>query len=84
MNWITIIGLIAATLTTVSFLPQMIKTIREKHTKDISLSMYIIFTTGVAMWLVYGLIKTDWPIILANIFTLSFASVILVMKIRYK
>ena len=84
MNIITIIGLFAAACTTFSFLPQAIKVIKTKHTKDLSLGMYSIFTLGVLLWLIYGLLVKDLPLIIANIITLVFASTILIMKIRYK
>ena len=84
MNTFTIIGLVAASCTTFSFLPQAIKVIKTKHTKDLSLAMYSIFTTGVFLWLVYGVLVKDIPLIIANIITFIFAATILAMKIRYK
>ena len=77
-----IIGYIAATLTTVSFLPQAIKVIKTRDTESISLWMYIIFTIGVAFWFIYGLIVTEYPIIIANAITLIFASIILIFKVK--
>jgi MtN3 and saliva related transmembrane protein len=82
MEWITIIGIVAAVCTTGSFVPQVIKTIRTKDTKGISLLMYSFFSAGVLLWLVYGIVKIDWPIIVANIVTISLASVVLVLKIK--
>lgn len=84
MNTYTLIGLAAAFCTTFSFLPQALKVIKTKHTKDLSLSMYSIFTTGVLLWLIYGLLIHDTPVIIANAITLFFAATILFMKIRYK
>jgi len=84
MNIFIIIGLAAATCTTFSFLPQAIKVIKTKHTKDLSLAMYSIFTAGVFLWLVYGILIKDIPLIVANIITFIFAATILIMKIRYK
>lgn len=84
MGFHTYIGLAAAMLTTFAFLPQAIKIIRTRHTKDISLVMYIIFTTGIVLWLIYGLFIKDLPIIVANIITLALSISILIMKIRYK
>lgn len=75
------IGIIAAILTTASFLPQAYKTIRTKDTKGISLIMYILFTMGLLLWLIYGIHIKDIAIILANAITLIFASVILSFKI---
>jgi len=77
-----IIGYIAATLTTVSFLPQAIKVIKTRNTEGISLWMYIMFTIGVAFWFFYGLIVTEYPIIIANAITLIFASIILIFKVK--
>lgn len=84
MNITTIIGLIAALCTTVSFLPQAIKTIQTKNTSGISLSMYSLFTIGTIMWLTYGLISGQVPVYLANGITLILALIILVYKIKYK
>jgi MtN3 and saliva related transmembrane protein len=80
---ITIIGLAAASCTTISFLPQAIKTISTKDTTGISLSMYFLFTVGTLMWLIYGLLSANIPIIVANAITLLFATVILIYKIKY-
>lgn len=84
MNYITIIGLSAAFCTTISFLPQAIKTIQTKDTSGISLLMYSFFTFGTALWLTYGLLANDLPVAIANAITLLFACVILGYKIRYK
>lgn len=84
MNTLTIIGLVAALFTTVAFLPQAIKVIKTKQTKDLSLVMYLAFTIGVALWTVYGIIGGFLPIIIANSITLLFALVILIMKVKYK
>ncbi|HOO89657.1 MAG TPA: SemiSWEET transporter [Syntrophales bacterium] len=80
----TWIGLIAATCTTISFLPQAIKVITKKQTRDISLSMYVIFSFGVLCWLIYGILTKDIPIICANSITFALSFTILVLKIRYK
>ncbi|MBS3126867.1 SemiSWEET transporter [Candidatus Woesearchaeota archaeon] len=79
----TIIGLVAATGTTLSFLPQAMRIIKTKHTKDLSLAMYLIFTTGVFLWLIYGILIKDLPVIIANAITLLFTSTILIFKIKY-
>jgi len=84
MNSETIVGLAAATLTTIAYIPQAIKIIRTKHTKDLSLLMYIVLTIGIVLWLVYGLMLSSLPIILANIVTVTLTSIILALKIRYK
>lgn len=75
------IGYLAATLTTVSFLPQAILTIRTKDTESLSLSMYSMFTLGVFCWLVYGVCISNKVIIVANTITLALASLILSFKI---
>ena len=84
MTFITLIGLLAAACTTLSFLPQAIKTIRTKDTRSISLSMYTLFTFGTLLWLLYGIFTNNLPIYLANGITLLFALIILVYKVRYK
>lgn len=77
------IGSIAATLTTTAFIPQAWQVWRTRHTKDISLGMYAIFTSGVALWAIYGVMIASWPIIIANCVTLLLAGAVLVMKIRF-
>ncbi len=84
MTLIDIIGSIAATLTTVSFLPQAWHTFQTKDVSGISLGMYSVFTAGVAGWLVYGLLLQAWPIVISNAITVSLASAILVMKLKYR
>lgn len=76
-------GYLAAFLTTISFVPQAMRTLRTRHTKSISLLMYSLFTTGIAVWLTYGIMLGNWPIIAANVVTLGLASTILAMKLRY-
>ncbi len=76
-------GYLAALLTTSSFLPQAVKTIRTRNTSGISLAMYVIFTIGVALWLVYGIVLNSWPMIAANTVTFGLAATILALKVRY-
>lgn len=83
MNHLDWIGRIAAVLTTTSFVPQVWQVMRTQHTKDISLSMYIIFTGGVLMWLIYGIQLGSWPIIVANSITICLAGTVLLMKLRF-
>tara|TARA_B110000881_G_scaffold156141_1_gene138977 strand:- start:461 stop:724 length:264 start_codon:yes stop_codon:yes gene_type:complete len=78
------IGFFAAFCTTFAFLPQALKVYKSKSTKDISLYMFIIFTIGVFSWLVYGIIISDLPIILANAVTLILSLFILLFKLKYK
>lgn len=84
MNYISIIGIAAGSLTTLAFFPQAYKIISTKDTRSISLFMYVILITGISLWVVYGAMKSDIPVILANSVTLIPAIVILAMKIVYK
>ena len=77
------IGNIAAILTTFSFLPQAIQVIKTKNTEGISLGMYTMFVLGVFLWAIYGYTNNDMPVLLANLVTFIFASVILCYKIKY-
>ena len=78
-----LIGYLAATLTTCSFVPQAWHTFRTRDVSGISLGMYSVFTTGVALWLAYGLLLQAWPVVAANAITLVLAMSILAMKLRY-
>ena len=78
-----IVGTVAACLTTVSFVPQAWLSFKTRDVSGVSLGMYSVFTVGVAMWLVYGLLLTAWPIVIANTITLGLALAILGMKVRY-
>ena len=78
-----LIGYLAASLTTCSFVPQALQTFRTRDVRGISLGMYSVFTAGVALWLVYGLALAAWPIVVANAITLALAGTILGMKVRY-
>ncbi len=77
------IGALAAILTTASFIPQVWLTWKTRRVEGISLGMYGIFTTGVMLWLVYGMIIGAWPVIIANALTLALALSILAMKLRF-
>lgn len=79
----TIIGYCAAFLTTVAFLPQVIKIIRYKDTDSISLFTFILFFLGVCLWLLYGILNKDMPIIFANLITGILALIILIYKVKY-
>ena len=76
-----ILGYCAAALTTGSFLPQALLTLRTRDVSGISVGMYSAFTAGVALWLVYGVLLGKWPIVVANAVTLCLASTILFIKI---
>lgn len=84
MNVITIIGLVVATFTTASFVPQAIETIKTKNTSGISLGMYSLFSFGTLLWFIYGIFEKDLPIMIANGITLVFACIILAYKWKYK
>jgi MtN3 and saliva related transmembrane protein len=79
-----IMGFIAGLLTTVAFLPQVIKVYKTKSAKDISLPMYVIFTIGIAMWIIYGFMLDSMDILIFNVITFILAITILVYKIRLK
>jgi MtN3 and saliva related transmembrane protein len=76
------VGTAAAVLTTCSFLPQAFLTLRSQDVSGISAGMYSMFTAGVALWLVYGYLLGEWPIIIANAVTLTLCSLILITKLR--
>jgi MtN3 and saliva related transmembrane protein len=78
-----IVGAVAATLTTLAFVPQVIKIWRSKSARDISLPMYTCFTAGLVLWLIYGMLIASTPIIIANIVTLLLATAVIVMKVRW-
>ncbi len=77
------IGYLAASLTTLSFVPQAWLTFRTRNVSGISLGMYSAFTLGIALWLVYGFVLNSWPIVVANTITLGLAIAILAMKLVY-
>ena len=81
---ITVLGLLAGALTTISFLPQVIKTWTSKSAKDISLGMFLTFCSGVVLWIIYGIAVRDLPVIATNLATLILASTILWLKLKYK
>jgi MtN3 and saliva related transmembrane protein len=76
----TILGLIAGTCTTLSFLPQVIRTLRTRHARDLSAAWLLIFGLGTALWLTYGLLKSDISIALANGVTFGLVMVLIVAK----
>lgn len=75
-------GTLAAILTTASFVPQTVLVLRTRNTEGLSLVMYAMFTLGITLWLVYGLMIGSLPIIIANVITLALASLILSMKVH--
>ena len=83
MNTIDGLGMLAGILTTLSFIPQVIKTWRSKSAADISTGMFILFSLGVLLWMIYGLYLNAMPIIIANGITLLLAMTILILKYFY-
>jgi MtN3 and saliva related transmembrane protein len=77
-----LVGYCAATITTVAFVPQVIQALRTKDLSSVSLAMYVTFCIGIALWLVYGLMLQAWPVVIANIFTLGLAGVVLALKVK--
>lgn len=77
------IGYIAGILTTIAFIPQVVQIYRTKSVKDVSLTMFLLFTLGVAMWLAYGLMTRSFPVIVANAVTLTLSFLILYFKWKY-
>lgn len=80
----TLLGLGAGTLTTLAFVPQVLKTWRSKSGNDISLGMFVLFSTGVLLWLIYGILIHALPVILANAVTLLLSLTVLALKLRYQ
>lgn len=81
---VTLLGLIGGVLTTVSFLPQVVKTWRTRSVNDISLFMYALLSLGIIIWIIYGIIIGSMPIIAANAVTLILTAIMLIFKIRYR
>lgn len=79
-----LIGYGAALMTTLAFIPQARKSWVTRDLSGVSLGMYSLFTVGVALWLLYGILLGSWPIILANTVTLALAGMVLVLKLRHK
>ena len=83
MPFVTLVGMVAGVLTTVAFLPQVLRTWRTRSTADISLVMFLIYITGLVLWLIYGVMLNDLPLILSNAVTLVFSGTILALKLRH-
>jgi MtN3 and saliva related transmembrane protein len=83
MGKLTLLGLAAGCCSTLAFLPQVVKTWKSRSTADISLSMYLVLVLGIVLWLAYGVLLGDTPLIVANGVTLVFAGGILAFKLRY-
>ncbi|MDQ3494815.1 MAG: SemiSWEET transporter [Pseudomonadota bacterium] len=76
-------GYVAATMTTLAFLPQAVKIIRSRDTASISLGMYLVFTIGIMFWFGYGIALDSWPMIISNAITFVLAATILGLKLRH-
>jgi len=84
MNYVTIIGLAAAAITTISLFPQLVKIWKTKSAKDISMETFLLFCFGVLLWFIYGLLLNDLPMIIANSLGFIQGLIILFFKIKYK
>ncbi len=80
LEWL---GVVAATCTTLSFVPQAAKTIRTRDTSGISLWMYLVFTVGIAFWFCYGFVLHSWPMIVSNAITFLLSATILGLKLKH-
>jgi MtN3 and saliva related transmembrane protein len=83
MDWTQAVGLFAGICTASSLLPQLIKTIREKKAEDISKLMLFVLMTGVATWVVYGILRNDLPIIITNSFSLFLNICMVILRLKY-
>jgi len=83
MSLADLLGTVAGFLTTVAFAPQVWTVWKTRSTRDISLGMYLVFTTGVGFWLAYGVVLGAWPIIVANCITLFLTGTVLALKLRH-
>lgn len=80
--WVDLVGMLAATLTTIAYFPQAVKTIRTRNTSGISIWAYTLLLCGVTMWMVYGIILGSWPLILANAIVLVPQSLVMTILLR--
>jgi MtN3 and saliva related transmembrane protein len=83
LHYTSLVGAIAAVFTTIAFIPQAYHSYKTRDLSGVSLPMYSIFTLGVALWLAYGLLLHNWPLIIANAITLALSMMILVLKIKH-
>ncbi|MGI8951569.1 MAG: SemiSWEET transporter [Chitinophagaceae bacterium] len=80
----TIVGVAAGILTASSMLPQLIKTFKKKQAEDVSVVMLLVLISGICLWIYYGIMKTDWPIILTNAFSLLLNIIMIILRMMYK
>lgn len=83
MSGLTLLGLAAGCCTTVAYLPQAMKAWRTRSTQDVSRAMFLLMVTGIALWLIYGVLEHDLPIIAANLASLVLTMTILYFKLRF-
>ena len=83
MEPVTVLGLVAGALTTAAFVPQLLQVWRSRSTRDISLGMFVVLNLGVFLWLLYGILRVDWPVMVANFITLCLALAILALKLKH-
>ena len=83
MDIVNILGFLAGTLTTLSLLPQTIKSLKTKHTDDISLAMFVMLALGIVLWLIYGILLKAAPLILANSISLVLILMLIGLKLRH-
>lgn len=83
MKFTTVLGSVAASLTTFAMLPQALRVIKTKHTKDLAIGMWVMATSGFILWIFYGILRNDIVLIVANIVSLSLAGTILALKIKH-
>lgn len=83
MNWTQVIGMIAGILTASSLLPQLIKTLKEKKAEDVSIGMLVVLFLGVGLWIVYGVMRDDLPIIITNSFSLLLNATMIGLRFKY-
>jgi MtN3 and saliva related transmembrane protein len=84
MDFVFLLGLLAGLLTTTAFIPQVLRTWRTRSANDLSTGMFVVFCSGVTLWLIYGILTRDLPVIIANAITLMLALTILIMKFKYQ
>jgi MtN3 and saliva related transmembrane protein len=84
MDMVQILGLVAGTCTSLAAAPQLIKAWKTKEVKDISLKMFLLYVIGVGLWLFYGVLKSDTPIVITNSISLAFNAAMLFLKLKYK
>ncbi|MBI5234488.1 MAG: SemiSWEET transporter [Deltaproteobacteria bacterium] len=84
MDGLTVLGLAAGAITTISFIPQVVKTWKTKSTKDISAGMFLMLSVGLVLWIIYGIYIQSLPVILTNVLTLVLVSLMLVLKRCYR